>query len=118
MKKILIVDGQPLLLGGLERALKTDTTEITTTEKGQAALSEITLASYDLCFLDVFLPDMCGVELLKQFRRLSPETKVIMMSAGIVTGVMQEHIEKNAYMFITKPFDLLQVRMLAKSALE
>jgi DNA-binding NtrC family response regulator len=30
---------------------------------------------------------------------------------------MQEHIEKNAYMFITKPFDLLQVKMLAKRAL-
>jgi len=118
MKKILIVDDQQLLLYGLKKALKTETTEVTTTETGKVALTEIASSSYDLCFLDIFLPDISGVDLLNRFKELSPATKVIMMTAGIITDSMKENIEKNAYMFITKPFDILQVKMLAKRALE
>ena len=118
MKKILIVDGQPHLLDGLKRALKNDTAEITAAEAGKVALTAMASSSFDLCFIDVFLPDMSGVELLERFRKLSPETKVIMMTAGIITCDMQGYIERNAYMLISKPFDLLQVRMLAKRALD
>jgi len=117
MKRILIVDDQPFLLYGMERALKTEGTEVSTTDAGRIALSAIESSSYDLCFLDVFLPDVNGVELLEQFKQVSPATKVIMMTGGIITQSMQEHIEKNAYMFITKPFDLLQIKMLARRAL-
>lgn len=118
MKKILIVDDQQLLLYGLVRALKTETTKVTTTETGKDALTEIVSSSYDVCFLDISLPDMSGVDLLDRFKELSPATKVIMMTAGIITDGMKENIEKNAYMYITKPFDLLQVKMLAKRVLE
>lgn len=117
MKKILIVDDQQMLLSGLEKALKSDTTEVTTTETGKVALTAMESSSYDLCFLDIFLPDINGVELLERFKELSPATKVIMMTAGVITSGMQEYIEKNAYMFITKPFDLLQIKMMAKRAL-
>jgi DNA-binding NtrC family response regulator len=118
MKKILIVDDQQLLLYGLEKALKTETTEVITSETGEVALAEIASSSYDLCFLDIFLPDMNGVDLLNRFKELSPATKVIMMTAGTITDRMKESIEKNAYMFVTKPFDLLQVKMLARRVLE
>ena len=118
MKNILIVDDQPLLLDGLAHVLKTETTMVTTTETGKVALAEIASSFYDLCFLDISLPDVNGVDLLNRFKELSPATKVIMMTAGTITDGMQESIEKNAYMFITKPFDLLQVKMLAKRVLE
>jgi two-component system, NtrC family, response regulator AtoC len=117
MKKILIVDDQPFLLYGLERALKTEATEISTTDEGIVALTAMESSSYDLCFLDVFLSDVNGVELLERFKQVSPTTKVIMMTGKVITQSMQEYIEKNAYMFITKPIDLLQVKMLAKRAL-
>jgi DNA-binding NtrC family response regulator len=61
---------------------------------------------------------MDGTDLLKKIRSISPETKVVMMTAGIITNAMKEHIEKNAYMFITKPFDLLQIKMLAQRIIE
>jgi len=118
MKKILIVDDQRLLLYGLEKALKTETMEVTTTQTGDDALKEIASSSYDLCFLDICLPDMSGVDLLTKFKELSPATKVIMMTAGTLTESMKHSIEKNAYMFMPKPFDLLQVKMLAKRILE
>ncbi len=118
MKKILIVDDDQLLLQGLGKALQTDVAEVATAETGEAALTEIASSPCHLCFLDVFLPDMDGTEVLKKIRAISPKTKVVVMSAGIVCNGMKESIEKNAYMFIPKPFDLLQIRMLANRILE
>jgi len=121
-KRILIVDDDQLLLQGLERVFQNDVsaaiTEVATAETGEAALAEIASSPCHLCFLDISLPDMDGTEVLKKIRAISPETKVIMMTAGSITNVMQENIEKNAYMFIPKPFDLLQIRMLAKRIVE
>lgn len=118
MKRILIVDDEQLLLQGLGKALQTEAAEVITAETGEAALAEISSAPFHLCFLDVFLPDMEGTEVLERIRTLSPKTKVVMMTAGTITSAMKENIEKNAYMFITKPFDLLQVRMLAQRIVE
>jgi len=118
MKKILVVDDEQLLLLGLEKALQTDATEVTTAETGEEALREVASSPCHLCFLDVFLPDMNGTEVLKKIMAISPKTKVIMMTAGIISNATKDLIEKNAYLFITKPFDLLQVRMLAKRITE
>jgi DNA-binding NtrC family response regulator len=118
MKRILIVDDELLLLQGLGKALQTDATEVVTVETGEAALKEVSSSEFHLCFLDVFLPDMNGTEVLKRIAVLSPKTKVIMMTAGSINNPMKEAIEKIAYMFITKPFDLLQVKMLAKRIIE
>jgi two-component system response regulator AtoC len=118
MKKILIVDDEQLILQGLDKALQSASTEIVTVGTGALALKEITSLHYDLCFLDVCLPDIDGTEVLKKIKAISPKTKAIIMTAGIVTENMKRIIEDNAYMFITKPFDLLQVRMMAKRILE
>ncbi len=118
MKRILVVDDEQLLLQGFDKALHTDMTKVTTVETGEAALAEIASSHFHLCFLDVFLPDMDGTEVLKRIKATSPKTKIIMMTAGIINDAMTKTIEKNAHMFITKPFDLLQVKMLAKSIIE
>ena len=118
MKKILIVDDDDLFLKGFDKVLQTVSTEVKTVETGNAALREIEASQYHLCFLDLFLPDLNGVEVLKRIKETSPRTKVIAMTAGVVTANMQETIEKEAYMFITKPLDLLQIRMLTRRILE
>jgi DNA-binding NtrC family response regulator len=118
MKRILVVDDDLLLLQGFYKALQTDMTEVTTVETGEAALSEIVSSFFHLCFLDVFLPGMNGTEVLKSITAISPKTKVVIMTAGIIDDSMTETIEKKAYMFITKPFDLLQVKILARRIVE
>jgi two-component system, NtrC family, response regulator AtoC len=118
IKRILIVDDELLLLHGLGKALQTDATEVITVETGEAALKKVASLEFHLCFLDVFLPDMDGTEVLKRIMTVSPKTKVIMMTAGVINNSRKETIEKIAHMFITKPFDLLQVRMLAKRIFE
>jgi len=118
MKRVLVVDDESCLLNGLGKALQTDSTDVMTVETGNSALREIAAFPYQLCFLDLFLPDVNGVDVLKTIKEISPQTKVIVMTAGVVTRSMQESIEKDAYMFIPKPFDLLQVKMLARRILE
>ena len=116
MKKILIVDDEAFLLQGLGRALQTPATEVKMVETGAAALAEIASSAYQICFLDIFLPDLDGTEIIAKIKEISPQTKVVIMTAGIVSNEMKLLIENNAYMFITKPFDLLQVQMIVKRA--
>ena len=118
MKRILLVDDDTFFLQGFNKALQTDFTDVKTVETGNSALEEVASCSYQLCFLDLFLPDLDGVEVLKRMKEISPKTKVVMMTAGVTTKSMQDIIEKDAYMFITKPFDLLQVKMLARRVIE
>lgn len=118
MKKILVVDDEAFFLHGLGNALQSASADVTMVETGKSALQELISTPYNLCFLDVCLPDIDGVEVLKRIREISPQTKVIMMTAGVVTMAMQESIEKYAHMFLTKPFDLFQVRMLTKRIIE
>lgn len=114
MKRILIVDDEIFLLHGLVRALQDLATDVMVVETGEAALAEIASSAYQLCFLDIFLPDRDGTEVLVRINEISPQTKIVIMTAGIVSNEMKDCIENRAYMFITKPFDLLQVKMIVK----
>jgi two-component system, cell cycle response regulator CpdR len=118
MKKILLVDDETFFLQIMNRALQNPSADVKMVETGKAALQEVTTAPYHLCFLDICLPDLNGMEVLKRMAEISPKTKIIMMTAGDITDNMKHIIEKHAYMFLTKPFDLLQLRMLTKSVLE
>jgi len=117
MKRILVVDDDSFFLQGFDKALQTVSPEVKTVETGNSALLEVASSAYQLCFLDLCLPDLNGVEVLRRMKEVS-QTKVIVMTAGVVDNTMQESIEKDAYMFITKPFDLLQVKMLARRIIE
>jgi DNA-binding NtrC family response regulator len=114
MKRILIVDDEAFLLQGLGRALQNMGTDVRIVETGAAALSEIASSAYQLCFLDLFLPDLNGTKVLERIKEISPQTKVVIMTAGVVNNEMKDSIENSAYMFITKPFELLQVKMIVK----
>lgn len=117
MNKVLIVDDDALFLQGFAKALQAAGMEVNAAETGGSALREIAASSYPLCFLDLFLPDADGIEVMRKIREISPDTSVVVMTAGVVTPAMQEKIERDAEMFITKPVDLLQVKMLARRIL-
>jgi DNA-binding NtrC family response regulator len=118
MKKILLVDDEAFFLESLDRALQRVPTEVKKVETGKEALQEVAATPYHLCFLDVYLPDLNGIEILKKITETAPQTKVIMMTAGDITVDMQKIIEEHAYMFLAKPFNLFQARMLVKSISE
>lgn len=118
MMKILIVDDDPLIIYALSKVLSGFCDEIDSAVTGGEAISRIGDHSYNLYFLDVNLPDMSGIEVMEKIKEGDPETKIVVMTAGDVDDEMRKRIEGKAYQFIAKPFDLLQVKLIAKQARE
>jgi len=112
MKRILIVDDESLIRYSLSAALRQDDTHVKAVPCGKDALGEIDALFYDLCFLDVNLPDINGLDLMKTIKQSSPATKIIIMTAGVVDEPeMVQSIQANANLFLSKPFDLDRVKL-------
>ena len=112
MTKILLVDDEKLILYALSRTLKHGDTEVTAVTNGMDALSEIQRTFYDICFLDVQLPDSNGLELMKVVRDLSPATSIIIMTAGLLTDAQKRSLRSHGGHFLPKPFDLDQLKVI------
>jgi len=111
MKRILIVDDENLIRYSLSASLRQDDTYVKAVECGKDALNEINHIFYDLCFLDINLPDMNGLDLMKIFKKSSPATKIIIMTGGVVDEPeMLQSIQANANLLLPKPFDLDRIK--------
>ncbi len=110
MKKILIVDDEFLINYSLSATFHTGDTEVTTAANGETALKAINENHFDICFLDIHLPDISGLEIMKKLRYLAPGTKVIIMTGSEVSDATMRSIQENAHMLITKPFDLDRIK--------
>lgn len=112
MKRILIVDDVSLIRHSLSAALRQDDTQVKAVSCGADALGEVDACCYDLCFLDVNLPDLNGLDLMKTIKNSSPTTKIIIMTAGMVDDPeLVKAIQANANLFLAKPFDLDRVKL-------
>ncbi len=118
MKKILIVDDEPLILFSLAKALKGDGLEVKTVNNGSDAVEESRRCFYQLCFLDLRLPDMNGLDVMLKIKQHSPESKILVMSASCIDDATKELIEKNSYLFIPKPFELAYVKAITQQLME
>jgi len=110
MRKILLVDDENLILYGLCATFRDHDTTIVTASTGAAALAALDRDRFDVCILDMNLPDMCGLDIMKKVRHSSPGTRIIMMSGDEITRPMMEVIEDNAHLLMDKPFDLEVVK--------
>jgi len=110
--RILVVDDEPLIRDGLCRFLEKNSS-VMTVGSAEEALEEIRTQHYDLCFLDVILPGMNGLEAMKIIKELSPNTKVAIMSGSYLCEDMKRQIAENALEFIEKPFELSRIREIA-----
>ena len=112
MKRILIVDDESLIGYALAASLRRDDTYIKAVECGKDALSEINHIFYNLVFLDIKLPDACGLDIMKVIKKTSPGTFIVIMTGGVVNDPeLMKSIVANAHLFISKPFDLERVKL-------
>jgi DNA-binding NtrC family response regulator len=101
---ILVVDDEPGVRKGIARVLSDRGYTVFPTASGQEALASLAEGSPHLALLDVRLPDLDGVELLKIIRRDHPETGVIMITAYPNIEVAVECMKLGALDYIIKPF--------------
>lgn len=117
MKDILIVDDESLILYGLSKTLAGGGRRVTTASNGHDALKELGDRRYDLCLLDIQLPDMNGLDIMRTLRSSSPDTKIIIITGSVITDGMMKSIRENAHQLIPKPFELDEVRSAADQVL-
>ncbi len=102
-KKILVIDDDHYIVNLLENFFKREGFHIQTFIKGKPALDHLRKENADLILCDIRLPDIDGRELLTFFRRLSPQTPVIMMTAYAEIRAAVECIKAGAFEYVTKP---------------
>ncbi|HEY2988508.1 MAG TPA: sigma-54 dependent transcriptional regulator, partial [Candidatus Binatia bacterium] len=117
-EKILIVDDEPFNLDLLEQELTDRGYSIQRADSGARALGEFESFHPDLILLDYQMPDMNGVEVLKELRGRGHETPVVLITAyGTIERAVQA-MKEGAYDFIPKPFEPDHLALVVQKALE
>jgi two-component system nitrogen regulation response regulator GlnG len=116
--RILIADDEDSLRWVLDKGLRQAGYEITTVKDGESALRAFEAEPFDLVFLDVRMPGMDGLTALARLRELAPDAHVIVMTAHGTMETAIQAMQRGAYDYLAKPFDLDEVVLLAERALE
>lgn len=118
MQRILVADDEANMRWALDKALSKVGYEVITAENGQAALESIQEDRPDLVLLDLKMPKLDGIQVLRQAKIIAPELLVIMMTAHGSTATAVEAMKLGAYDYIMKPFDIDELLMAVEKAFE
>ena len=118
MKTILLVDDESHVLELLSVALEDEEYRILQAKNGKEALSQFKKEKPHVVLLDIRMPDMDGLKVLRQIKESGQSSSVIMMSAYGAMETVLEAIKRGAYDYLTKPVDLEKVKLLVRRALE
>jgi DNA-binding NtrC family response regulator len=92
--------------------------EVATAETGSLGLDLLGRQTFDLVLTDFQLPDVDGIELVKQCKVLAPETEIIMVTGYGSTTKAIEAIRAGAFYYVEKPVDFVELQALIEKALE
>ena len=115
--RVLIADDEDGLRWVLEKGLRQAGYEVTAVRDGDAALRAFDEAPFDLVFLDVRMPGVDGLTVLAKLRETAPSAHVIVMTAHGTMETAIQAMQRGAYDYLAKPFDLDEVLLLAERAL-
>lgn len=117
MRRVLVVDDEPLVLMGLGRALRREGLQVQEAGSAEEALLCLDGDSCQICFLDIRLPGMSGLDALPLIRKQHPGTKVVVMTADPVSDEEMSSIRSLSDHFVEKPFDIEEIRSILKASL-
>jgi DNA-binding NtrC family response regulator len=109
---VLIVDDEELLVKSCGQILASEGYTVFTEGRGRNALEVVRRQRPDIVLTDLNLPDTDGLALLKEIKRLAPETLVVMITGFATVDSSVEAIRAGAYDYIPKPFTATQLRIL------
>ena len=116
--RILIADDEDSLRWVLEKGLRQAGYEVDAAKDGEGALRAFEAEPYDLVFLDVRMPGLDGLTALGKLREIRPDANVIVMTAHGTMETAIQAMQRGAYDYLGKPFDLDEVLLLTERALE
>jgi two-component system response regulator AtoC len=118
MNRILVLDDEENIRFFFTEALRKEGYEVRTVGRGDRAIELFGSEDFDVAVVDLKLPDIDGMEVLKNFRRKRPHTPVIMITAHGTRQVAHQALREGAYDYFTKPFDLEEMRVVIRRAVE
>jgi DNA-binding NtrC family response regulator len=118
MDKILIVDDEVVVCDLLKNYLTLKGYEVYTASDGYTAINKVKEVCPHLVLLDIVMPGISGIQLLKEIKKLNPKTEVIMITAVPDQGIITESIDLGAYDCIRKPMDLKHVENVVRIAIK
>ncbi len=115
---ILVVDDEVLTLRNISKGLREEGFQVFTAADGEEALRIFAAEKPDLVLLDVVLPEIDGLEILRRVKSQQPSTIVIMMTAYHIVERAVEAMKLGAYDYMLKPFHLSELVATVKRASE
>jgi len=116
--RVLVVDDEAIARNNLAHVLEREGFAASCADCGEAALEQLAQARYDLVLTDLRMPGIDGMALLRETRRRSPDTEVIVITAHANAGSAVEAMRSGASYYIEKPFRLPEVRKVVREAAE
>ena len=114
---ILVVDDEPDMLETFRSILKKKY-RVITSNSGKGALTILKKERVDICLLDIKMPDMDGIEVLKRIKDIDENLEVIMVTALKDVKLAVKAMKLGAFEYINKPFEVDELLALTEKALE
>ncbi|HOV39086.1 MAG TPA: sigma-54 dependent transcriptional regulator, partial [Spirochaetales bacterium] len=118
MSTILIIDDEPGVRSVLKDILEDEKYQVFTAGDGYSGLALMEKETIDLVILDVWMPNMGGVDVLKKIKETYPLVEVIMISGHANIDLAVKAVKLGAFDFLEKPLSLDRVLTLTRNALE
>ncbi len=116
---ILIVDDEPNIRRVLEAVLAKEGHTVLTAENGRKGLDVLSKdTNIDVLVSDLIMPDINGIELLTAAREINPSMSVLMITAHGTIKSAVDAMKLGAFDYIPKPFDLDEIKLVVRNALE
>jgi two-component system, NtrC family, response regulator AtoC len=115
---VLLIDDDQGTMDLLKEVLQKEGYAVSEAKTGQEALAQTRAFAFDVVLADLRLPDLDGIEVLRTLHALDPDLPVIVMTAFGSMETAVEAIRDGAYDYISKPFNLTEVRLTVRRACE
>lgn len=104
--RVLVVEDDPALADSLRRSMQFEGYEAEVTRSAEGAVGALQESTYDIVILDIGLPGVSGLELVRRMRRDGDDTSVLILTARQMVGDRVTGLDAGADDYLVKPFDL------------
>lgn len=115
--RILVIDDDPEVVDILVTTLRDEGYGVRGALTSDEGLKLVILSRPDLVLLDIMLPGMNGIEVLKRIRSINPTIKVVMVTGNTDPVLAREALELGALAYVDKPFDFAYLKRIVAMAL-
>jgi len=116
--RILLVDDEEIVIKSYLRILRSADYQVEAAYGGREALRKMEENRYDVVILDIMMPDMGGLEVLRRVKEMHPDSAVIMVTGLPQNATVVEAMKLGACDYISKPFEPDELKLIVQRALE